>query len=216
LFSDDTWYVPSEFPSTLQVKEIALHRTNVLKDVIKEFQEEGILNYTLHVVFINDRGEIEEGRGSGITREALSIFWREFFSSLAIGATEKVPSIRHDYQMQEWQSVAKVLLFGFVQEKYFPTQLSRAFVASCLFGEKLIPAKFLMDSFYDYSSRDECETLVKSVSGDCDPSNDDDLFEVLSSYKCYRRVTKENIAKIIEELAHQELIQRRKYIGSAW
>ena len=46
----------------------------------------------LEIVFINDQGEIEEDRGSGVTREALSIFWREFFSALTTGAAEKVPS----------------------------------------------------------------------------------------------------------------------------
>jgi len=210
-------YVPDPPTCTyLPVKEIALHRNNVLKDMIQEFAVEGIMNCTMHIVFINDRGEIEEGRGSGVTREALSIFWREFFNSLAVGAAEKVPSIRHDYQKKEWQSVAHVLVFGFIQEKYFPIQLSRAFIASCLFGEEMIPTKWLMDSFYDYISRDECETLKNSVSGECDPCTDEDVFEVLSCYKCYRRVTKENITKIIEELAHQELIQRPRYISNAW
>ncbi|XP_033111382.1 uncharacterized protein LOC117112418 [Anneissia japonica] len=131
--SEDDAIVPS--PVQLSVKEMALHRSNVMKDMIDEFKEDGILNCTVNIMFLNDRGEAEEGRGSGVTREALSIFWREFFTSLAVGAAEKVPSIRHDYQKKEWQSVANVLVFGFLAEKFFPLQLSKAFIASCLFGE---------------------------------------------------------------------------------
>ena len=218
MLSESSMYVPLPDPDspTLLVKEIALHRNNVLKDMIEAFGVEDIMNCTLHIVFINDRGQIEEGRGSGVTREALSIFWCEFFNSLAVGAAEKVPCIRHDYQKKEWQSVAYILVFGFIQHMYFPINLSRAFVASCLFGEEMIPTKWLMDSFYDYISRDKCETLKENVSGECDPCTDEDVLEVLSSYKCNRRVTKENITKIVEELAHQELIQRPRYISNAW
>jgi hypothetical protein len=202
--------------SMLPVKELALHRNNVLKDMISEFKDETLQMCTLVVVFINDRGEIEDGRGSGVMREALSIFWREFFSALSSGASEKVPSIRHDYQKQEWESVARILVVGFQKQRYFPLNLSRAFIASCLFGEEELPKKLLLESFFQYISKDERETLTQSISDECDPSTDDEVLEVLSSYKCKSRVTKENMQKIIEELAHQEMIQHPKYIASAW
>ena len=48
-----------------------------------------IFQYSIEIVFIGDRGGKEEGRGSGIMREALGIFWRDFFNSLSIGAGEK-------------------------------------------------------------------------------------------------------------------------------
>ena len=51
----------------------------------------------LEVVFIDDRGEIEEGRTAGVAREAFSIFCREFFNCLATGAIEKVLAIQHDF-----------------------------------------------------------------------------------------------------------------------
>ena len=202
--------------SVLPVKEIALHRNNVLKDMISEFKDATVLMCSLEFVFINDRGDIEVGRGSGVMREALSIFWREFFSALSSGASEKVPSIRHDYQKEEWQSVARILVVGFEKQRYFPLNLSQAFIASCLFGEEALPKKMLSESFYEYISRDERETLTQSISNECDPSTDDEVLEILSSYNCKSRVTKENMPKIIEELAHQEIIQHPKYIASAW
>ena len=81
---------------------------------IREFEEPDILKYRLEFVFIDSRGEIEKGRGSGVMREVLSIFWREISGSLSTGAAEKVPCLRHDYQKPQWQSVARVIVGGFL------------------------------------------------------------------------------------------------------
>ena len=199
------------------VKEVAVHRNNVRRDMIGAFCDDESLRCQLEVVFIDDRGEIEEGRGSGVTREALSIFWREFFTSLAIGATEKVPAIRHDFQKSEWQSVARILVAGFAETGYFPTGLSRAFVASCLFKEDLLSTEWLLESFHLYIPKFESQSLKRGMSEECeDPSTDEDILEVLSTYKCYRRVDKATMKTIVEELAHQELIQRPRYVANAW
>ena len=53
-------------------------------------------------VIVGDDGSLEMGRGSGVTREIPSLFWREFSISLAIGAAEKVQSICHDYHKNHW------------------------------------------------------------------------------------------------------------------
>lgn len=199
------------------VKEIAIHRCNVLKDMIAAFKEEEILNCALEIVFIDNKGNVEEGRGSGVKREAFSLFWSEFYDSLAIGAFEKVPAIRHDYQKAEWQSVGRILFVGFSKFSYFPVGLSKAFLASCLFTEELLPNKWLLDSFHRYIAVDESETLKKFLTPECsDPAKDKELLDLLSAYKCYRVVSKENMPTIIDELAHQELIQRPKYIANAW
>lgn len=47
-------------------------------------------------------------------------------------------------------------------------------------------------------------------------ANDDDILEFLSNYKCYRVHSKNNIHSIIRELAHQELVQKPKYIANCW
>ena len=129
-------------------------------------------------------------------------------------ASEKVPSIRHDHQKDELQSIARVLVIGFARLGYFPVTLSRAFVASCLFPEETLPMEWLLGSFHRYISKDDSETLKRSLTAE--PSTDDKVLDVLSSYKCHRVVAKDNMPKIIDELAHQELIQRPKYIANAW
>ena len=126
---------------------------------------------------------------------------------------EKVPSIRHDHQTCEWVSVTRILTFGFKEEGYFLLFLSRAFIATCLFGDDSITAECLLDSFEAYISKDEQETMNKCLSGDFDPK---DVLDLLSSYNCYRNPTKENIRLTLEELAHQELLQKPQYIANVW
>ena len=40
--------------------------------------------------------------------------------------------------------------------------------------------------------------------------------DFLSIYHCYKKPTKENIEKILFELAHQELVQKPRYIVNCW
>ena len=218
-FNSDT-ELPQAFPVVdLTVPpcvcEITIQRSNVLKSMISEFSATDILQCNVMFVFMGDQGIPEMGRGAGVTREVLSLFWREFSVALAIGASEKVPSIRHDYQKSEWLSVARIIAFGFKEENYFPLFLSRAFMASCLYGEEALTKECLLDSFNSYVSKDEQETVKKCLQGEIDPE-DDDVLDLLSSYKCYRKPSKENIQVILEELAHQELVQKPRYIANAW
>ena len=84
------------------VKEVAVHQNNVVRDMIGAFCDNESLRCQLEVVLIDDKGETEERRGSEVTREALSIFWSEFFTWLVIGAAEKVPAIWYEFQKIEW------------------------------------------------------------------------------------------------------------------
>lgn len=79
------------------VKDVLVHRSQVLKDLIEAFKALDIPTYRghLNLVIINERGEIEEGRGLGVVREVITMFWHQCFTSLSTGATEKVPSVRH-------------------------------------------------------------------------------------------------------------------------
>ncbi len=47
-------------------------------------------------------------------------------------------------------------------------------------------------------------------------ADDEDAIEFLSSFKCFKVPTPDNIKTIIEELAHQELVQKPKYVINCW
>lgn len=202
------------------VRDILVHRSNVLKDIIEEFKDTSILEstHTFNVVIVNDRGQVdhdqvEAGRGVGVMREVVSLFWQQFFPSLATGANRKIPSIRHDYQKRDWEAIGRFLVFGYMNAHYFPITLSPVFVADCLFGEEATSTDFILNSFYEFVSHDEAETLKKAGCTDFDP-NDEELLDVLSSYDCHKKPTKDNISLIISQLAHQELIQKPRFMSN--
>ena len=71
--------------------------------------------------------------------------------------------------------------------------------------------EFLLESFKSYLSVHERGVLDRALGNDFDPS-DEDLLELLSTFKCYKSPTKTNILTIVHELAHQELVQKPRYI----
>lgn len=56
------------------VQEVAFYKNNVLRDMIGAFSDDESLRWQLEAVLIDGRGEIEEGRGSGVKREVLTVF----------------------------------------------------------------------------------------------------------------------------------------------
>ena len=196
-------------------QSIILHRA-VLKDsMIQAFKDSEILHVNLDVTLISNSGKEEEGKGAGVFRDTLSIFWNQFFNSLTVGAQEKFPAIRHDYQRVEWEAIARILVYGYMKVRYFPLSLSRGFVALCLFGEESMGSDFLLSAFRLYISEDEREAFQKCLANTFVP-NDDDVLDFLSSYKCSRSPTNENIMQIVSELAHQEIVQKPRYLMNCW
>lgn len=116
----------------------------------------------------------------GVARDVISTFWQQIFASTAIGDIEKVPCIRHDYQKSEWEAIGRILAYGFKKFTYFPVGLSKAFVASCIFGEDKIDESYLLSSFHSYITADERE-IYDSIKRDDFNENDDDVLEFLGN-----------------------------------
>ena len=55
--------------------------------------------------------------------------------ALSVGERERVPFVRHDLYINEWNSIAKILVKDFIDTKYFPFQFCKAFIFHDLFGE---------------------------------------------------------------------------------
>ena len=186
--------------------------------MIKEFCDETIMSADIKIVMIDARGSEEAGEDCrGIFRDAVAIFWQEFYNACTLGERERVPSIRHDYQCKEWVSVAKIFVKGFQDLGYMPVMLSRAFVISAMFGEEAISAEILLESFCKYLSRDEEEMVRKVLKVDADiASVEDELVDFLDRFQCRKIPRKENVEPIILELAHTELVQRPQYVSDCW
>lgn len=195
---------------------LLVHRSTLLKDLINAFSDPKILISSLFVKVVDNNGNEEEGEGRGVLRDVLTEFWVLFLQSLAIGALSKVPVIRHDYQRPEWKAIGRILLYGYCREGIFPLALSPTFISICIFGEDSVSEEMLLDSFRIYISADEKETMDSCLENQENISGNSDLMELLSSYNCHRIPNAENIQSIFCQLAHQELIQRPRYVANCW
>ena len=90
--------------------------------------------FSFDVLFMNCRSEVEAGRGSGLVRDLLCLFWKDTYQSLMVDdEIERVPSIRHDFQRPPWEAIGRILEKGFSTCQYFPLTLSKTSVMSCLY-----------------------------------------------------------------------------------
>ena len=196
---------------------ISVHRATLKSDLIQVFSSPDLMDVKVSVTVIDHQGRPELGDGQGVLRDVLASFWQEVFSSLTQGDIEKVPSIRHDHQQQEWTAVGRVLLYGFRHLGYVPVCLSPVFLSSCIHGEETITEDDLLESFKWYITSDEREVFEQCMTGQpLDFGCNDDLMEFLSSYRCYKNPTAQTIRRILTELAHQELIQKPRYVATCW
>lgn len=193
------------------LKSIILHRAVLKQEMLDIFKDPTILEYDLDVTIISHNGNEEGGKGTGVVREVLATFWDQCFNSLTVGAFEKVPNIRHDHQKAEWEAIGRIITYGYSVVRYFPITLSRAFVATVLFGEESLTPDLLIEAFKLYVSSEERVVIDKSLRHECNP-DDEDLVEFLGSFKCYKIPTKGNIKTIMHELAHQEIVQKPRYV----
>ena len=105
--------------------EIRVHRTTIIEDMINAFADEEVLNANLSFVMIDNRGKEEMGEDTaGISRDAYSGFWQSFYDSCSVGEDQRVPALRNDFQVMQWQSIARILIKGYLHDRYFPFLIS--------------------------------------------------------------------------------------------
>lgn len=197
-----------------------IRRTFIFEDMVKAFKDDSIANKALWLIPVNTNGKREEADDfGGVFRDLLSAFWSEFFNKAAQGMTVMVPSIRHDFNMEDWQSICRILLKGYQEVKYFPLQLDKSFVISTLFGEKELKEDILMDSFLKYLPTEESDTVEAAMKKEFLDSSDEDedVVDILASLGS-KRVPKtgSDLHAVVLELAHQEIIQKPSYIRESW
>ena len=209
------YYPPPEMPQLQDTLKLEIHRTTIKQDLIRVFVDPSIFDKVIEFKLINERGNIEAGEGMGVSREVYTLFWNEFAISMTIGERERVPFVRHDYFIEEWEAVGRILVKGFTSVDYFPTFLSKAVVCFCLFGTEVTEDIFL-SSFKRYLSQIE-EDLIESVIKSNElPEDMEEFTEFLERFQCRSVVKKENVSKILLEIAKQELVQKPHLMIAAW
>ena len=114
-----------------------------------------------------------------------------------------MPFVRHDFKKNEWEAVDSICV------QFCSSKLSTPAVISSLYYD------LLLDSFRFYVSSDDRDILANCIAGNVHP-NDDELIDFLSSFKCYRNPTEQNIGEIILEIAHQETVQKPRFVANFW
>lgn len=145
-------------------------------------------------------------------RDVISEFWQEFYETCTTGCVYKVPTTRHDMQEEEWRSVARILLKGWLDYGYFPVNLAPTFVEECLYGK---PLTNTLEVFFNYLPQSESVTLKKACE-DFESVEQDQLLDVLDSHHGRVLPTNENIKAVCYEIAGKELIQDPRFVVDTW
>lgn len=120
---------PQSGPVTLIVG-----RGHSLTDLINAFKDPKMIASEVCIKIRLQNGELEQGEGSDVLRDCLTEFWMDFHDSCTLGFELKVPFIRHDFQQEEWQAVARVFVVGWKEAGYFPVKLTIQFLEEVLYG----------------------------------------------------------------------------------
>ena len=149
-----------------------------MKDMISLFKDKAVVDIAFNVVMINSFGKEEDGLdNSDVFLDALSAFWNSFYDSCTNGEDERVPVIRHDLQVAEWEAMARIIVKGYRKVGFFPIKLGKAFTTAFLFGEEAV--NLLLESFLACLSSDERELVNLSLNGKLDEEQENEWLDPL-------------------------------------
>ncbi|XP_036445584.1 uncharacterized protein LOC118821195 isoform X1 [Colossoma macropomum] len=204
---DDT--LPFEVNSKVIVE---VRRGNCLSDMMGAFTDPTIMDKEVSIHMKLPNGGLEVGVGSGVFRDCLSEFWSEFYNRCTLGSDVKAPFLRHEFQVTEWQAIARVLLKGWIAEKYFPIHLPLPFLEETLYGTIF---SSVSKAFMLYISKHDREVLQHALNN-FESVDQDSLLDILDSYECHRMPTEENLGPLLTQLGHKALIQMPKFVIDCW
>lgn len=180
----------------------------ICQEMIAIFKDPGILGTPIKVHFIGEVG----ADAQGVSREAYSAFWNEFFLKSTCGETERVPVIFPEFGMDEWQAVGRILLKGYTDVGVFPLQLSYAFTVAVILSEFSVTPEILLESFRLYLSESDRTVIDSALRGESlDDDSKDDFMDLLSRVDCHSIPDPDVVRPVILAIAHKELIQEPKY-----
>lgn len=125
-----------------------------------------------------------------------------------MGSTLKVPFLRHDFGQQQWESVGRIIAFGWEREKYLPVKIVPVLLEQAA-------ACDLVENFLRYLPESE-RTVFVSWQSDFDTVDQEELIEILDNNSCRRIPTASNANEILQELAHKTLVQEPAYVIEQW
>ncbi|XP_001338892.3 uncharacterized protein si:ch73-30l9.1 [Danio rerio] len=222
---EDTMSVPSQavdsqepesfFENPRNVTEsetVVIRRVHCVNDMIQAFSDKNILHANVTFKRVLENGEEEAGIGDGVLQDCVTEFWHIFYATRTCGTTFKIPTLHHTYQEREWQAVARIFVLGWLRFGYLPIQLAPPFLKEAL---SLPSETSLMEAYFSYISQAEKDVLSEALQ-DFQNADMDEVLSVLSSHSCTVLPKEKNLQKILEEIAHKEMVQQPAYIIKCW
>ena len=187
-------------------------RGQVFRELVEWFKQDrhgpDFTTDTITFDVILPNGDREQGQDAGVVRDVLSEFWEDFYEQCTTGNKAKVPCLRHDFDQEDWTSVAHVIAMGWILQDILPLRLAPSFLESCLFG---LHNENMRDEFFNFISPSERKILTEALE-DFNQVDMGELIDVLSDHGCKVQVTRENIETVIDQIATTEMIQTPAFV----
>ncbi|KAL3885738.1 hypothetical protein ACJMK2_025781 [Sinanodonta woodiana] len=213
---DNHFNTTSELDDTVplneSVKKVKVKRGRVFDDMMNYFLDANFdprLNQ-LQVELVSERGE----DAGGVSRDVVSEFWETFYIKHTVGSDIKIPTTVHIMRREHWEAVAKVLMCGYEQEGYLPIQLSEVFLQRCIDG-KDVQDEQLLNTFLSSLPTMDREIFEMALI-DFDSVDEEDLYDVFSSYEARIMPTKDNIRKLVRDISHHQIVQKPSFVTECW
>lgn len=152
---------------------------------------------------------------NGVFLDTLSSFWSSIYESCTCGKEERVPVIRHDFQVAECESIARILVKGYKQVN-FPVKLNKAFISASVFSERAVTDEPLIECFLVHLSKDESQLVNLALNKALSEEQEDEWLELLGQFECKSLLNADKAKDLVLEIAHKEFIQIHRYIVDCW
>lgn len=183
-----------------------IRRDKVFDDLVSLYRTKSakLLQQEFHVKFDNERA-YDTG---GVARDLFSAFWQEARVKLFDGSTVVVPAVTPHSEMVEYCVMGTILSHGYLVSGYIPVDIAFPVLACILKGPLMdIPDRFVLDSFMDYLSTYEADTVRLALNkSEFSQDLSNALVGVLSRFGCRQLPSPANLNSLLVQLARHEML----------
>ena len=140
-----------------------------------------ILPFSLRISVIDERGKPEQGECDGVVRDIICGLFTEFVTSCTNWVHRSCSCHWPHHEEKNWEAVVHVMLYG-LKVGYFTICISPMFLISLLLSKDEVTHDMLLESFKWYVSHRD-EVCITSMLTQYDPESEEELIDVLVSYK---------------------------------
>ena len=190
-------------------KEHTIDRDNIYEDVLKLYQNGGIVDECPIYIKYKDEAAIDAG---GVQRDMLSGFWEVAYKKLFDGSSLLTPMVHPQIDLTVFPILGRILSHGYLVTGFLPVRIALPTLLSILLRPTEVPQDILMNALLDFVTDDERRTIKKAL----DLKNEQsfpayimqDLIEILANFGCRLPPKPSNLASIIQQVAMYEFITK--------